>query len=886
MKPKNNRIMIAAQGSGQIRVSPEIESDENVLAGTKLKFTAVPDPGWHFAQWHWAELGGNSIVSDGTANEDGSNTKEFTMPDSSVEVHALFARDTVDVLASEGLEVLYVNNGGDPYHDTGELVKTEKGKNVPKGSVVIVRAKAGVELADDAVWNVSAAGESGPAEVTVNETMSQGRSACKFTLPEDAVSCSVSAETAQGRFTVDAETEGVQFTVSVDGQEMEGTTVDGIASGSQVDITAKVTDRGKRVSGWIINGETKKTTDTLYRCNITENMSVAVTTEPVDAYSLKIAAEGGGVLKYVISSETGEVLDTQYVGENDSGYEAAVYVGESVLFTGSEENEEFTVDLTAGSKNTYTLSEDAEGQLKDISVKKAETEEDEELAGEQKNAEGEDAEINKSDDNLSENCSREGRTEEADFTKKAVKNGSDGDAPELNAPVVTWDGMSVKWDSVAGATSYEYTYYCSENPEDLIIRTTTDTQLDLSEFIETNVNQYWTLYFGVKVKARNETTESAYSYYNYKTFHKITVRADTESISGETTTDGKSGTVSGNGFSEFDPETASISGIFEDNAKITVTAVPNEGYEFKSFDGAIVDKKTNPVQNLKVNYSSVLWATFKELPSTLTVTLEMGSDHADLADSVLKEYLNGKDPDLYSGTVDGSLITLQIPNAGEDGYFEVGDLQRELGDDIQFVSHGNVLGFLGVGKKTIDNYSDQRELYEETSSRDAIQNNQKFYALWAKPITDCTITALPLLCGTELTYGDDASEYIQCTPNNVGLHAVWMPEDEEPSEEEPEEGETITVIGDKKYNIGIEISAPFGYYIEVVDGKPNIKYSNVEEVQSGSFGPLVFVLGKVTAQHSMGDWTITKEPSFTEEGLKTRTCACKEKTERVIIDTL
>lgn len=546
----------------------------------------------------------------------------------------------------------------------------------------------------------------------------------------------------------------------------------------------------------------------------------------------------------------------------------------------TEKENTLTVDLASDSKNTYKLSKDAEGQLKDISVKKVETEEDEELAGEQKNAEGEDAEINKSDDNLSEKSSREGRTEEADFTKKAVKNGTDGDEPELNAPVVTWDGMSVKWDSVAGATSYEYKYYCQENPE--ITDTTTDTQLDLTNFIKEKVNERGSLYFGVKVKALNETTESDYSYYSYKTFHKITVRADTESISGETTTaDGKSGTVSGNGFSEFDPETASISGIFEDNAEITVTAVPNEGYEFKSFDGPIVDvdEKTNPVQNLTVKYSSELWATFKELPSTLTVTLEMGSNHADLADSVLEKYLNGKDPDLYSGTVDGSLITLQIPNADEDGYFEVGDLQRELASDIQIASYGNVQGFFGVGKKTIDNYSDQREINEEAYSEDQIQNNQKFYALWAKPITDCTITALPLLCGTELSYGDDASEYIQCTPNNVRLRAVWMPEDEEPSEEEPKEGETITVIGDKKYNIGIEISAPFGYYIGVVDGKPNIKYSNVEEVQSGSFGPLVFVLGQVTAQHSMGDWTITKEPSFTEEGLKTRTCACKEKTE-------
>lgn len=368
MVPTDSRINISKQGNGQVGVTPEVASGENVLAGTKLTFTAIPDPGWHFAQWHLATLGGDNVVSDGTANEDGSNTKEFTMPDTSAEVSALFARDTVDVAASAGLDVLFVNNGGDPYHDTGELVKTEKGKNVPKGAAVIVRTKPGVVLAPDAVWNVTVNGETGPVPVDVIETMSQGMRACTFTLPDDARSCEVSVTAEKGKYTVDAETEGVTFTISVDGQEMEGSTAEDISSGAQVDIRAKVDNRGQRISGWIINGETRKTTDSLYTCNITENMSVAVTTEPVDAHSMKISAEGGGSLKYTISDPEGDQMEPEYVGENDQDYKVTVYQGESVRFESSEKDDEFTLtsislngvkqDLTEGAYTINSVEED------------------------------------------------------------------------------------------------------------------------------------------------------------------------------------------------------------------------------------------------------------------------------------------------------------------------------------------------------------------------------------------------------------------------------------------------------------------------------------------------------------------------------------------------
>ena len=344
MKPKDNRIKIDKVGAGQVYVEPEIDSGDNVLTGTKLKFKAVPEKGWRFEEWHWTSLGGDNIISEGVTDEEGNNTKEFTMPDSSAEVYALFARDTVDVMVSDGLEVLYVNNGGDPYHEVGELVKTEKGKNVPKGAEVIVRTKLGTVLAPETNFAVSLTGEEGIfIPVVVDLTMSQGRDACSFILDPDAETCMVYAETAKGVFTVDADTENVEFQISVDGVEMEDATVEGIVSGSQVDIKARATERGKRISGWVINGEEKHTSDTLYTCNIKENMSVAVKTEETDKYTMNASAEGGGTLEYIVSDSEGYEWPKEYVGPDDHEYEATVYKDESILFRSTEEDDGYTL---------------------------------------------------------------------------------------------------------------------------------------------------------------------------------------------------------------------------------------------------------------------------------------------------------------------------------------------------------------------------------------------------------------------------------------------------------------------------------------------------------------------------------------------------------------
>ena len=352
MKNKDNRLTIDKKGEGTVTVSPDTESGDRVMAGTKLKFTAVPADGWKFEEWRWTTLGGDNIVSGGIDNEDGSNTKEFTMPDSSAEVYAMFLKETVDIMVPDGLEVLYVNDGSNPYYSLGELVKTEKGTGVPRGTQVIVRTKAGTVLAPGAAFDVLVTNGEGIVSPEVTNTVSQGREACTFILPGDARTCLVSADTIKGKYSIFAETEGVEFTIKADGTELEGSTADEIEGGSQIDITAKVTERGKKISGWIINGEEKASADTIYTCNITENMSIAVKTEPVDGYDMNVSAEGGGTLQYIIKDSEGEELERKTVtGTADD----KVYPGESVLFQ------------TADTDNDHTLSSiTINGEKKDL----------------------------------------------------------------------------------------------------------------------------------------------------------------------------------------------------------------------------------------------------------------------------------------------------------------------------------------------------------------------------------------------------------------------------------------------------------------------------------------------------------------------------------------
>ena len=344
MKPKNNTLTYTAKGQGKVTVSPNVASGSGVLADTKLTFTGTPEPGWRFDKWRFVNTGANNVVSMGVTADDGINTKVFTMPDNPVEAYGIFARDTIDILTSNDLEVTYINDGSNPDYEAGAEVITQRGRDVPKGVQVTVRTKIGVELAPGAEWNVTVTTPEGIVPVNVEELLSQGRQACRFTLPEDVVSCAVSTETMQGKYSVSASAEDVDFTISVDGTEMTAntvngqTTVDGIVGGSQVDIKAAPA-RGKVVGSWIINGEEIDYQGNTYTANITKNMNVSVTTGADEVVKLTLKAEGGGEGKAVITDKNGEEHEEIFT----SSKEVTAYKGESALFSIADSDTEHTL---------------------------------------------------------------------------------------------------------------------------------------------------------------------------------------------------------------------------------------------------------------------------------------------------------------------------------------------------------------------------------------------------------------------------------------------------------------------------------------------------------------------------------------------------------------
>ena len=341
MAPKDNKLTYGKKGKGTISVDPSVSSGAAVLADTKLTFTATPDKaaGWHFEEWRWSNDGGSNAVSDGMTSEDGTNTKSFTMPDNSVDMNAIFARDTIDIEAASDLEVSYINeDGNNPNYDDGEEVVAEKGRGVPKGSKVIVKTKPGIELAPESEWVVEETNPDGPVDVDVTEKTYNGREGCEFTLDEDVTKCKVSASTVKGKYTVTAAADHASFSLKVDGNATGTTqgdgsiTVNGIESGAQIDINAKV-ERGWVIDKWIVNGEEKNSDDDVYITNITENLNVTVETKQDQAVQLSLATDGGGTARYVIKGKDGETADTDsFKASADTPKTVQAYKGESVSF--------------------------------------------------------------------------------------------------------------------------------------------------------------------------------------------------------------------------------------------------------------------------------------------------------------------------------------------------------------------------------------------------------------------------------------------------------------------------------------------------------------------------------------------------------------------------
>ncbi|MBR2547986.1 MAG: Ig-like domain-containing protein [Eubacterium sp.] len=365
MKPKENRLTFSKIGKGSLALKPSgIESGDIVLADTKLEFTATPDAGWRFEEWRWTNIGGNNIVSGGVTDDEGVNRKTFTMPDNSAELYAIFARDTIDIITSNDFDVLYINDGSNPYYDDGELVMTERGKDVPKGVEVIVRAKPGIVFTPGSEWDVKETTVSEEIKtLTVTEVTSDGRPGCRFKLDDDAISCIVARDAEKGKYAVNTSGTGIEFTVTVDGEEMSGNPVYDIEAGSLVSVKAKPV-RGELIKSWTVNGTTNESSEGTYSFNITENMNISVQTKDDEKLELKLSTTGGGTAVCKITDKNGDNVDPVEFSGAEQTVDA--YKGEEVLIGAADGEDEYTLNAVIVNDEQLDLDEDGKVTLKDL----------------------------------------------------------------------------------------------------------------------------------------------------------------------------------------------------------------------------------------------------------------------------------------------------------------------------------------------------------------------------------------------------------------------------------------------------------------------------------------------------------------------------------------
>ncbi|MDO4870024.1 MAG: Ig-like domain-containing protein [Bacillota bacterium] len=366
LEPKNNTLTYEAKGSGTVTVSPEIESGRTVLADTALTFTGTPADGWKFEEWRWTNTGGNNTISRGLTDENGVNTKTFRMGDTSAQVYGVFMRETIDLDMSENLIASYINNGSNPLEDNGKEILTEKGRAVPKGTQVIVKTKAGYELDDGSDWVVTVTTPEGTHQINVEKMLVDGRDACRFTLPEDVTECSVAVETKKGRFSVEASAENVTFHIKVDGNPVEGSSVDDIEAGSNIEISA-APQRGKVLTSWIVNGRKIETSEKTYTTTLTDNLSVTAETADDTKLALKLSTTGGGTGQYTITDKNGEDI-TRTFGETQQTIDA--YKGETLKLDTAQGDKTHTMtsivvngetqELDEGTYTSTNISEDME----------------------------------------------------------------------------------------------------------------------------------------------------------------------------------------------------------------------------------------------------------------------------------------------------------------------------------------------------------------------------------------------------------------------------------------------------------------------------------------------------------------------------------------------
>ena len=392
-RTKQNTLTVTALPAsptvGGAAVKNTVETDSTYFqngnayaTGAALTFTPKAAEGWHFTGWEYHVNGQSPQYSS-------DKTFTVTMPDSSVQLYAKFERDTYRLTLGEHLTA---------YADGKAITDLDA---ITGDTEVTVKPATGYALAENAKWRVN--GEENPAEAD---------GSCKFSITADTT---VTADVAAQTFTVTLNAASPENSGTA-----EATQTGEVIGGTEVTFTA-APNRGYAFEKWINESDETVSTSASYTVTVGADLALTPVFTAQTGKTVTVTAENGGSVDWevdgvdgdtniVYPGETLKITATPNDGKMVAGWEIngaydgndysrektfaykdlsdsntisvsfkavtyfTVQFADNITATADGESISTGADVAAGSKMTFTYSNNADTSVRVIKWKNGETE--------------------------------------------------------------------------------------------------------------------------------------------------------------------------------------------------------------------------------------------------------------------------------------------------------------------------------------------------------------------------------------------------------------------------------------------------------------------------------------------------------------------------------
>ncbi|MBQ5952241.1 MAG: hypothetical protein IJL66_08855 [Lachnospiraceae bacterium] len=421
----------------------------------------------------------------------------------------------------------------------------------------------------------------------------------------------------------------------------------------------------------------------------------------------------------------------------------------------------------------------------------------------------------------------------------------------LRGPYLAWRNKAVSWAPVQGAEGYSVKYYGLSDPSDCVTLGTTGTSVDLTDFITSRGGDK----YRVEVKAQAWPLENKYPGYMEVAYYEVNVEPDYKQLGStyyQVGTQGGTVTVSaesGTSFSALE-EDGAVTGLFEEDDEITITATAAEGYHFSEIlkNESTVSTDNPYIFTLKGNeYVSDYWVVFEEDgPASVDVTLKWSS-------------VDGQQPlEDYVVSVPAGMSLSGLEDT----------LRQEI---VSYFSSAEGYIPYGGGSQLVTAYDPITSYAAEDDFEDAwyepLQENVTLYVMEGIEVTEASLTVEAPVCGAEVSL-QDTEPYAQINApvvtfpegslitlaNDTSVPVYWCTQDYTDYEGTLLGGESYTALAQLRMS-GI------GYVMNWDTAEITVNGADPGSVRFVA-GSLVF---SVTAVHDMEEHPHL-EPTASEDG--------------------